>query len=408
MSTIEYRFIEPLDVLFLRGNKLFGDPGSFGECLIPPWPSVAAGAIRSRMLVDRNIDLAAFAAGNVTADDELGTPVKPGSFTLAGFYLARKYKDGKTEILLRPPADLVISKTESGETIVSQLTPQVTNLSSSFPLKQLPVLAQGAKRSKPESGYWLTQAAWAAYLQGEVPKAEQLVRSSALWSFDARVGIGMNETTRSVEDGKLFSAQAVVMHKTENRIGVDKEIGRPRIADYDVGFLAVVGGAIPPADGLLRFGGDGRAASISIPAESVTLPGPDYETITSTKRCRLVLTSPGLFPDGWKLPVTNSGNRVALPGGITAKLESAAVPRAETISGWDLAKWEPKAAQRVAPTGSVYWLNELDASPGPIADALRKLVENGLWGESCEDAARKAEGFNRIAIATWKLGESCE
>ena len=31
-------FIEPLDVLVLRGNKLFGDPGSYGESLVPPWP----------------------------------------------------------------------------------------------------------------------------------------------------------------------------------------------------------------------------------------------------------------------------------------------------------------------------------------------------------------------------------
>ena len=28
--SIETRFIEPLDVLFLRGNKLFGDAGSHG------------------------------------------------------------------------------------------------------------------------------------------------------------------------------------------------------------------------------------------------------------------------------------------------------------------------------------------------------------------------------------------
>ncbi|MDY6813388.1 MAG: type III-B CRISPR module-associated Cmr3 family protein, partial [Pseudomonadota bacterium] len=54
-------FIEPLDVLFLRGNKLFGDPGSYGEALIPPWPSIAAGALRSRMLADDGTDLTAFA-----------------------------------------------------------------------------------------------------------------------------------------------------------------------------------------------------------------------------------------------------------------------------------------------------------------------------------------------------------
>ena len=29
-------FIEPLDVLILRGNKLFADAGSHGEALMPP------------------------------------------------------------------------------------------------------------------------------------------------------------------------------------------------------------------------------------------------------------------------------------------------------------------------------------------------------------------------------------
>ena len=35
MERLRY-FIEPLDLLFLRGNKLFGDPGSFGESLVRP------------------------------------------------------------------------------------------------------------------------------------------------------------------------------------------------------------------------------------------------------------------------------------------------------------------------------------------------------------------------------------
>lgn len=283
------------------------------------------------------------------------------------------------------------------------LSPQSINLPSSFPLDQLPVLAQGAKRSKPESGYWLTQAGWQTYLNGETPEATKLVNSSQLWTFDARVGIGMNEATRSVEEGKLFSTQAVVMHKQGNRIKDDKQTNdlqeADSVADYDVGFVVAVSGATPPADGLLRLGGDGRAASIQ--PVNIALPEPDYKTIASTKRCRIVLTSPGLFPDGWKLPITDSDNRVTLPGGITAKLVSAAVPRAEVVSGWDLAKWEPKAAQRVASTGSVYWLDELEASSGSIEDALRKLAVTGLWGEPCEDAGRRAEGFNRCAMGVW-------
>jgi CRISPR-associated protein Cmr3 len=56
-ETRQTLFIEPLDVLFLRGNKLFGDPGSFGESLVPPWPSVAAGAIRSALLAHKRVDL---------------------------------------------------------------------------------------------------------------------------------------------------------------------------------------------------------------------------------------------------------------------------------------------------------------------------------------------------------------
>ncbi|MGD8175632.1 type III-B CRISPR module-associated Cmr3 family protein [Marinimicrobium sp. ARAG 43.8] len=379
MSTVNYRFIEPLDVLFLRGNKLFGDPGSFGESLIPPWPSVAAGAIRSRMLVDDGVDLAAFSR-NEKPHPTLGTPDKPGSFTLAGFYLARR-QNGIAEILLPPPTDLVISKNDDGNVQVNRLQPTQVDLPSSFSLPLLPVLAQGATRSKQVSGHWLTQAGWQAYLQGKTPDATHLVSSSELWKLDARVGIGMSTATRSVEEGKLFSAQAVALAE-------------------GVGFLAAVTGAAPSESGLLRFGGDGRAASIE--KVNIQLPEPDYQAISKAGRCRIVLTSPGLFPDGWQLPGShghsNNDNRVTLPGGISGRLACAAVSRAEVLSGWDLANKKPKPAQRIAPTGSVYWMDELQATP----EQLRKLVETGLWGDLCEDAGRRSEGFNRIALAIWK------
>lgn len=390
------RFIEPIDVLFLRGNKLFGDPGSYGECLIPPWPSVAAGAIRSRMLVDDKIDLAAFGRGEVH-HPTLGTPQSPGTFTLAGFYLARRINN-KVEILMTPPADLVISESGSKQLEVSSSRPQMlaNGLQCSTALPLVPVLAQGAKRSKSASGYWLTQAGWAAYLKGETPNAEQLVHSSKLWSFDARVGIGMSAETGSVEEGKLFSTQAVVMFKQGDFISNDNNKGEPLVADYDVGFLAVVSGAEPSNEGLLRLGGDGRAASIE--AVDVQLPEPDYQAICNAGRCRIVLTSPGLFPEGWKLTGTAENQQISLANGIKARLVAAAVARSEVLSGWDLARKQPKDAQRIVPTGSVYWLDELQATP----EALHKLVNNGLWDELCEDTHRKAEGFNRINITMWK------
>ena len=46
--------------------------------------------------------------------------------------------------------------------------------------------------------------------------------------------------------------------------------------------------------------------------------------------------------------------------------------------------------------GGKHW-EERDATP----EALGKLVAAGLWAEPCEDAARRAEGFNRFAFAAY-------
>ncbi|MDD3649933.1 type III-B CRISPR module-associated Cmr3 family protein, partial [Immundisolibacter sp.] len=152
-------FIEPLDVLFLRGNKLFGDPGSHGEALIPPWPSVASGALRSRMLADAGLDLFAFGRGEVD-HPSLGTPAAPGPFTITGFHLARRHADGRVELLMAPPADLVVFAAEGDQPFrVQRLAPAapVSGLATSAELPLLPVLAQ-ADRRKLAGGYWLTEA----------------------------------------------------------------------------------------------------------------------------------------------------------------------------------------------------------------------------------------------------------
>src|SRR5437660_405087 len=132
-------FIEPLDVLALRGNKLFGDPGSYGESLVPPWPSVAAGAIRS-MILARDGDPAEFAAGQ-WKHPALGTPSAPGSFTVAAFHLAREEGD-HVEPLFAPPADVVIESIQ-GTLVARRMRPakpdSAHGLASSNPLR-LPIL----------------------------------------------------------------------------------------------------------------------------------------------------------------------------------------------------------------------------------------------------------------------------
>ncbi|MCZ7627149.1 MAG: hypothetical protein M5R38_16520 [Candidatus Methylomirabilis sp.] len=66
------------------------------------------------------------------------------------------------------------------------------------------------------------------------------------------------------------------------------------------------------------------------------------------------------------------------PNNVRARLVSAAVPRAQVISGWDLAQRRPKAALRAAPMGTVYWLEAPNADGQALVAALRKLVEKGV------------------------------
>ena len=108
--------------------------------------------------------------------------------------------------------------------------------------------------------------------------------------------------------------------------------------------------------------------------------------------------TPALFSQGWLPPGIDDAKLWHLPG-ATARLVCAAIPRAQVVSGWDLARREPKAAQRVAPTGSVYWFDDFQGN----TDALRKLSEHGLWGlrGQNDDPIRRAEGFNRCAIGGW-------
>ena len=396
MSAIQH-YIQPLDILFLRGNRLFGDAGSYGESHVPPWPSVAAGALRSAFLAQRGIDPVRFARGQ-QAVPELGTPQEPGSFALTAFHLARCEDISRNkglEPLFQLPADLLIRKSDDGQKTDGEL--QVVTMRpcrrpagiyGSKATRLLPVLPE-KQRGKPERGYWLNVEGWKKYLAGEMidPKAH-LVHSSLLWQMETRVGVGLDIGQRRALDGALFSSEGVVMRQPECCSEHDSRFG--------VGFLAETVGAGFPQSFPLRLGGDGRAAICR--RMKFSFPQPDYEWICRNRRCRMTLTSPGIFPQGW-LPAgttrTDSGLQFNLHG-VRASLTCAAVPRAEVISGFDIAKGAPKPAQRVAPCGSVYWLEDLESTP----EALSRLVHEGLWSDHGENSTRRAEGYNRLTLAS--------
>jgi len=383
---VEHRFLRPLDVLYLRGNRLFGGPGDHGEALMPPWPSMAAGALRSRMLVDGVTDLAAFADGTAPTGklgSVLGTPAAPGTFRVVDFTLGRAGKGPTVEPFRPLPADLVaLPDGTGGVAAVRYLTPTAAKdlpdgVATSFPLANLPLL-RAEQQKKPVTERWLGAKGWNAYLSGRVVEPADLAKD-ALWQTDPRLGIALDAAARTAGDGQIYTTDTVAL------------------AD-GIAFVVAVAGAEGslPADGLVRLGGDGRAAAVAICTVEATEP--PWERIEKEGRFRIILTTPGIFPDGWRLPGMAEDGTWRGPDGVTARVVAAAIPRHEVISGWNLADGVPKQAERVVPVGAVYWLEELKGS----TDGLRRMLTEGLWPLiEAPDEQRRAEGFNNVVVAAW-------
>ena len=388
MSTVYYQ-VDALDTLMLRGNRSFGDAGDHGEAVMPPWPSVFAGAFRSAVL-GRDVDrLAAFSAISGKRDieaaerasqmrdalggqvfDALGTPQEPGAFRLSWLSLLH---EGRAVVPL--PADLLAVSVEgqSAPEIVALDPAELPSIGShGLPLCAVPRMSTP---KKPSGGVWLDESGFAAYVKGKLPAAARFTRE--LYSSDMRLGIGIDVGSRTVQSGALYTTETVSFTP-------------------DTGFIVGIDGleALLPDEGVLRLGGDGKGARYC----RVNWQPPVAEL--KSARFRLVLATPAVFAQGW-LP--NGVSRDA-PGaywlngdGFRGRLVCAAVPRHEVVSGWDLAAWQPKTAQRVVPAGSVYWFDDFEGEHRKLAS----WVGAGIWGDNA-DRQRRAEGFNLAWLGEWR------
>ncbi len=401
MSTAYY-FIEALDVLMLRGNRSFGAAGEHSEAMLPPWPSVFAGAFRSALLAADTQRLAEFSAvSGAHFDTEeqrsqrmrdvlgaslfatLGTPQRPGDFRITWASLARR-QGLSAQLALPLPADLVAqSEGQQVGLLALQPAPLPAGVSGSASLP-MTALLRTPRQVKPASGHWLDGAGLAAHLQGSLPSTT--LRTDVLYRRETRLGIALDAGSRTASDGALYTSEAVSF-------------------GAEAGFLVGIEGAPDlPATGLLRLGGDGRGARWQR-LDFAPLLTPSAQG----GRFRLVLTTPGVFSGGW-LPegvTLDADGSCRLRGeGFSARLACAALPRHEVVSGWDLVRWAPKTAQRVVPAGAVYWFDRFEGDAGKLAT----WVAGGLWRHhdamDADSLQRRAEGFNNALLGTWAHGSA--
>ena len=410
-------YVRPTDSLFVRGNLAFGDSGEHGASLMPPPPSLFAGAFRSALLGQDADQLAAFVQHGQCNDPAvaqcLGTPQVPGDFRLTWLSMAGQAAGAGTrtapEAISPLPADLLVLGSRFA-TLAPRAVPNGVQSAGDLPMR--PTLVS-AKQEKPKGGVWLRQRGLAQHLLGQLPADSTQLESKHLYQRDPRLGIGLNADARTAEDGLIYTTEGFAFspcRSSSENLKAKSDTGALSASSVAIefestGFLVGLAGvhALLPEQGVLRLGGDGRSAHYRRvdfnPPATADAPG-------KQGRFRLVLQTPAIFTQGW-LPdgvarQADGGHRLQVPG-FSARLACAALGRREVVSGWDLHQWAPKPAQAAVPAGSVYWFDQFEGSP----DKLAAWVQNGMCPhDSAQQRApqqhiRRAEGYNCALLAAW-------
>jgi CRISPR-associated protein Cmr3 len=226
---------------------------------------------------------------------------------------------------------------------------------------------------------WWSSEAFMAWLAGK-PVGVHGKSFITARRVQAHVGIRPEELTS--DDGVLFSHDVVetLDRSGEWALGVEVEL---------------------PAGGLpsvATLGSDSRLARVeSLPTTLFEPPASVLGAFrASSTGLRLVAVSPLCFEKGWLpdgLASTNGQYRGKIVG-IEVILRAAFVSRPVHVSGWDMAKAEPKPTSRMVPPGSVYFFERADGLPIGEAEA------NSLWLAAL--GTRTDEGFGRVVPGVWR------
>jgi CRISPR-associated protein Cmr3 len=349
--------LDPLDVLFFRDGKPF--EAGIRAASIEPLPQTLAGALRTHVLAHAGCDFArlatsvrqkaSFAQALADQSTELGA--------LAALACAGPWFAHRGEPVLPMPASLhrVGKKQQDGKFV--PLTPlENAPPGWSGPLPR-PLWTHQGGRTERATG-WLTLAGMAKFLRGEVPSPTDALTRDMLFATDSRTGIVIGADTWTTEESLIYAADYLVL---ADNVALYAEITGPR---------AALETAFPQTGALsLPLGGQGRRVRVTRRDRAAWPPRP----AANNARRLLLLTSPGLFAQGWK------------PAGLAPV--AAAVPGHVAFSGWDLARNGPKSTRFAAVAGSVYFF---DKPPAPHGASL------------CDDAEDRLLGWGSYLEGIWK------
>jgi CRISPR-associated protein Cmr3 len=387
----------PDDLLFFRDGR----PSSRGDdhhlrSVFPPHPGTLYGAVRTRRLIDADVDLRSLNQGTwnklpEALRAELGEWGGFGSLELRGPWLVRE-----GEALVPAPQDLAIRRkpTTSGPQHRSAPTataaaPEVERVHGLHPWNTSGASSHGLALLGPEPpleadddapelprDWWLRPAGLAAWQAGGLPAPEHLVHRSLLWTEEPRTGVGLRDDQRTGEDGLIYTFGFIRLH-----------------AGVSFGF-EVRGGDLSPGH-RLRLGGEGRTGWIE---EGPALPKAQERRDGATG-VRVSLVTPALWESG-ALPPAQGADGPSLHG---ASITAAVVPGSLPVGGWDLAKGRPKPMRRAVPAGAVLFLD--GHSPERATRLIHEIHGSNLSTYPGEHLAQ--QGFG-LAVAGYAPQEASD
>jgi len=379
--------IEPRDpVIFRDGRPFNATPGARATSLPFPYPSVTAGAVRTRLGWDSR-----------NGFDSQRIP-KLLSKTVRGPLLVEyDQKDDAIRAWYFPaPADSLLLKVPSDRGRARRVWLRPVQLPAGvhadMPDGLLPVSTNPAVNEKPYSNpprfwRWEQMAVWLAQPAMEPETIVPTDLGLEALPVEERIHVSIDVSTKTAEEGRLFQTSALSFVKVDG-FG---ENGRPELSRTRFFSLAVETDAdLTPGPDFL--GGERRIvgwknSSSSFPA----CPKEITTAIDNSGFCRLVLATPAHFNEGY-LP---TWIQAAIPG-LNITVLAAVVPKAQVVSGWDFARKQPKPSRRLAPAGSVYFL-KLEGSE----DARRQFVAN-IWLRAISDNAQdRRDGFGLALLGAW-------
>ncbi len=367
--------IEPRDPVIFRDGRPFNPtPGTRAKSLPFPYPSTLAGAVRTR--AGQN-EQGVFDTRRADELRQVGIcgPVLVEIDQPNGWYFptpedcvvlqsAKEIDEKMAERLWARPTSLGIN--------------ELTNLKDDLELISInPVRRGKAHPNAPRFWKWEKLAKW---LESPADDEHQInLDELGILGLprENRIHVKMQAGLHTAESGMLFETSGLEFVGVGNNkvslyaLAVETEASLSKGADF--------------------LGGERRLVNWREGDNFPACPKQIKDTIRSTKHCRLLLATQAIFEKGY-LP---SWLASCTPG-VTVRVRAAAVPRYQAVSGWDFKEKHPKASRRLAPAGSVYFL-ELSGDDA----AIEQFVES-IWLHNISDAEQdRRDGFGLALLGTW-------